>query len=143
MIALALLATPTEPPALPIPLDKHGWEQVGAQPARNDASITMRYWVAPASIRAVADRPERRTAAVAVETILADGTQHQLTTIGHVVDCAARTWQVDWGAFAFGEQAYVSYFGRDQRGTPQVPEAGSGMATVVDRVCAQDMGSLP
>ena len=141
MIALALLAAQPELPHLPIPLDNHGWEEVGSQAATNDANITMRYWLAPDSVRSLADQPELRIAAVTVETILADGTQHQLNTIGHVIDCKARSWQIDWGAFTFDEKAFVSYFARDQRGTPNVPEAGSGMAAVVDRVCAGHNGS--
>ena len=133
MIWLLLMATS---PTLPVPLSIHGWEEVGSQPAVNDPAITMKFWVAPHSIRLLADQPHVRTAAISIETILASGEQANVQSVGHVIDCDARTWQVDWGAFEFQGKAYVSYFARDQRGKPKVPEAGNVMAAVIDRVCS-------
>ena len=123
-------------PNLPVPLENHGWEEVMSQPAVNDPSITMKFWIAPDSIRTIADQPPIRTAAISIETLLADGQQNNVQSVGHVFDCENGTWQVDWGAFQFQGKAYVSYFARDQRGKPTVPEAGSAMAAVVDRVCS-------
>lgn len=143
MIALLLLVAQPEWPVMPVPLEIHGWVEVGSQPARNDASITMRYWVAPDSIRPIADQPDMWTTAVTVETVLADGTQQRLNTIGHVIDCTARTWQIDWGALHFDGKAYVSFFDRDQRDAPTVAEAGTGMAAVVDRVCGGENEPKP
>ena len=143
MIALALLAAQPELPELPIPLAIHGWEEVGSQPAANNATVTMRYWIAPASIGAAPERPDLRMVTVTVEIITEDGTQAELRTLGQVIDCEARTWQNDWGAFSIYDKAFVSYFTESQRGTPQVPEADSGMAAVVDRVCSGGMGPEP
>ena len=134
MIALLLL---TPLPDLPIPLRIHGWEEVASQPALNDPSVTMKFWVAPDSIRPVEGQTNVRTAAISIETILANGEQHHLQSIGHVFDCGKGTWQVDWAAFEFQGKAFVSYFARDQRDEPTVPEAGTAMAAVVDRVCSK------
>lgn len=143
MIALALLAAQPELPELPIPLAIHGWEEVGSQPAVNDTTVTMRYWVAPASIKATPERPDLRMVTVTVEIISEDGTQAELRTLGQLIDCGVRTWHNEWGAFSIYDKAFVSYFTERQRGTPQVPEAGSGMAAVVDRVCSVGMGPEP
>lgn len=132
MISLLLIALQ---PNLPVPLSVHGWEEVGSQKAINDDTITLRYWIAPDSIRPLAEQPDTFTVAVTIENILSDGTQDQLRAGGHIIDCTARTWQIDWGAFAFQDRAYVSVFARDQRGKPQKPEPGTGMAAVIERVC--------
>ncbi len=132
MIALLLLSSQ---PHFPVPLEIHGWEEVGSQPALNDATITMRYWIAPDSVRELRDQANVYTVAVTIEKILQDGKQDQLIAGGHVVDCNERTWQIDWGAFPFDDKAYVSVFARDQRGEPKAPEAGSGMTAVINRVC--------
>ena len=133
MIALFLLGAV---PDLPIPLNIHGWEEVASQPAVNDPSITMKYWIAPASIRPVAGEPQIRAAALSIETILPGGQQHNVQSFGYVFDCLKGTWQIHWGAFEFQRHAFVSYFPRDQRGEPTVPAAGSAMLAIVDRVCS-------
>jgi hypothetical protein len=98
----------------------------------------MRFWLAPRSVQpAEAERRVYRVA-VAVETILVDGTQADLQIAGHLIDCAARTWRVDWAAFAFGDKAVVSYPKADQQGQPQRPEPTSGMNAVIGRVCGQN-----
>ena len=138
MIVLALLAAQPELPELPIPLEIHGWEEVGSQPAVNDASITMRYWVANASIKEVNGQPDQRFVTVTIEIIAEDGTQAELRTLGQVIDCKGRTWQNEWGAFSVYGKAFVSYFTDAQKAEPQVPKAASGMEAVVDRVCLSD-----
>jgi len=143
VIALALLAAQPELPELPIPLAIHGWEEVGSQPNVNEPTITMRYWVAPASIRATPERPDLHMVTVTVEIIHKDGTQAELRSLGQLIDCKARTWQNEWGAFSIYDKAFVSYFTESQMGAPQVPKAGSGMAAVVDRACSGGMGPEP
>ena len=130
-------------PTLSVPLHTHGWQEVGSQPAINDSTITMKFWLAPASIASVPDKPWSFKATVTIEAVQQDGTQQALQTIGQLIDCKAFTWQNEWGAFSAEGQAFVSYFQPDQRGQPEIPEAGSGMYAVIKRVCASYQSDRP
>lgn len=132
ILPLLVLAAPT------IPLEAHGWEQVGSQAAVNAPAVTMRFWLAPRSIQQVDTERSTYRVAVAIETILVDGTQSDLQTSGHLIDCDSRTWRVDWAAFAFDDKAVVSYPKADQLGQPQRPEPGSGMSAVIGHVCGKN-----
>lgn len=132
ILPLLVLAGP------PVPLATHGWEQVGSQAAANTPEVTMRFWLAPRSVQQADAERRIYRAAVAIETILVDGTQADLQIAGHLIDCDRGTWQVDWSAFAFDDKAVVSYPGADQPGQPKRPEPDSGMHAVIGRVCSKN-----
>lgn len=132
ILSLLVLTAPA------VALEAHGWEQVGSQAAVNARAATMRFWLARRSIQPIDTERNMYRVAVAIKTILVDGTQADLQIAGHLIDCDSRTWRVDWAAFAFGDKAVVSYPKADQQGQPKRPEPGRGMDAVIGHVCGQN-----